>query len=233
MRLHSLLPYTDLVTLPTRERKLAAAERGEKIPGPPPCRIEEAKRALQRTELTLAAARETVAEAPAPAPRANITDPDSRIMNTRKGWVQGYNGQAAVNQHQIVLACDISQDTNDVELFQPMTSVLTQTLTAAGIRSEVDLMLADAGYCSENNLTSPGPDRLIATTKITSSVAPPANWAAPPARHPPTPHPSRRWSTCCAPPKAPPPTPSAPARSNRSSATANTTARSTTSAAAA
>ena len=149
----------------TRERKLAAAERGEKIPGPPPCRIEEAKRALQRTELTLAAARETVAEAPAPAPRANITDPDSRIMNTRKGWVQGYNGQAAVNQHQIVLACDISQDTNDVELFQPMTSVLTQTLTAAGIRSEVDLMLADAGYCSENNLTSPGPDRLIATTK--------------------------------------------------------------------
>ena len=41
----------------TRERKLAAAERGEKIPGPPPCRIEEAKRALQRTELTLAAAR--------------------------------------------------------------------------------------------------------------------------------------------------------------------------------
>ena len=26
-------------------------------------------------------------------------------------------------------------------------------------------MLADAGYCSEDNLTTPGPDRLIATGK--------------------------------------------------------------------
>src|SRR5580693_4274069 len=29
----------------------------------------------------------------------------------------------------------------------------------------IGLVLADAGYCSEDNLTSPGPDRLIATGK--------------------------------------------------------------------
>ena len=30
---------------------------------------------------------------------------------------------------------------------------------------EIELVLADAGYCSEDNLTTPGPDRLIATGK--------------------------------------------------------------------
>jgi Transposase DDE domain len=95
----------------------------------------------------------------------NVTDPDSRIMSTQDGWVQGYNAQAIVNQHQIVLACEVSQDPGDVQLYQPMTTQLTATLRAAGIASEIGLILADAGYCSEQNLTSPGPDRLIATQK--------------------------------------------------------------------
>lgn len=148
-----------------RAAKLAAAERGERIDGPPPCRIERATRALGRAEVALAAARETVTNATPAAGRVNITDPDSRIMTTKDGWVQGYNGQAIVNQHQIVLACDVSQDANDVGLYQPMTERLAQTMSAAGITGEVELTLADAGYCSEANLTSPGPDRLIATTK--------------------------------------------------------------------
>jgi len=193
-----------------RAAKLAAAARGEQVKGPPPCRIERAKRALERAEVALAAALEAVKNAH-PARRANITDPDSRIMKTQKGWVQGYNAQAIVNQHQIVLACEVSQHTSDVELFRPMTDTLAQTLAGAGINADVELMLADAGYCSEANLTSPGPDRLIATTKITSSAVPPASWDKPPVQHPPTRLPSRRWNTCYAPPKAPAPTPNAPA----------------------
>jgi hypothetical protein len=145
--------------------KREAAQRGEKLTAPPPCRIERARAGLARAEAALVAARAATEMTPAPAPKANITDPDSRIMKTKDGWVQGYNGQAIVNQHQIVLACDVSQDTGDVELFQPMNDALAQSLGAAGIHPEVDLMLADAGYCSEANLTSPGPDRLIATTK--------------------------------------------------------------------
>jgi hypothetical protein len=147
-----------------RAAKLAAAARGEQLEGPPPCRIERAKRALQRAEAALGAARDAV-EAASPARRANITDPDSRTMKTKDGWVQGYNAQAIVNTNQIVLACEVSQDPNDVQLYQPMTTALAQTLTAAGINTEVELILADAGYCSESNLTTPGPDRLIATTK--------------------------------------------------------------------
>ena len=86
-------------------------------------------------------------------------------MSTKDGWVQGYNAQAFVNSEQIVLAVDVSQDPGDVQLYEPMNDTLTHTLTAAGITAEVELELADAGYCSELNLTIPGPDRLIATTK--------------------------------------------------------------------
>jgi len=148
-----------------RERKLAADARGEQVKGPPPCRIERARLSLERAEAALAAARETLARQHPPAPRhANITDPDSRIMKTQKGWVQGYNGQAIVNPRHIVLACEVSQDHCDAELYQPMTHTLARTLAAAGIDREVELVLADAGYCTEANLTTPGPDRLIAIT---------------------------------------------------------------------
>jgi transposase len=148
-----------------RVAKLAAAARGETLAAPPPCRIERAEGVLARAQAALVAAQDAVQDAAPPARRANITDPDSRIMNTKDGWVQGYNAQAIVNQDHIVLACDVSQDANDVELYQPMNERLTQSLQAAGITPEVELELADAGYCSEANLTTPGPDRLIATMK--------------------------------------------------------------------
>jgi transposase len=148
-----------------RERKLAAAARGERISGPPRCRIEREQARLARAHIALNAARDAVADTPPTSHRANITDPDSRIMNTKDGWVQAYNAQAIVNQHQIVLACDISQDTGDAQLYQPMTDTLKRTLAAAGITDPIELMLADAGYWSEHNATTPGPDRLIATLK--------------------------------------------------------------------
>jgi transposase len=147
-----------------RERRVAAAARGEKTAGPR-LRIDKAQDALQAARARLAAAREAVQAAPETECRANITDPDSRIMTTKDGWVQGYNAQAIVNPQQIVLAVDVSQDRGDVQLFEPMNDKLTQTLTAVGITAEVQLELADAGYCSEANLTCPGPDRLIATQK--------------------------------------------------------------------
>ena len=36
--------------------------------------------------------------------KANTTDPDSRIMKTRQGYVQGYNAQAVVSEGQIIVA---------------------------------------------------------------------------------------------------------------------------------
>ena len=97
-----------------RAAKLEAAARGEKLTAPPPCRIQRAKDTLTRAEIRLAVARMAVEAAPETAGRANITDPDSRIMTTKDGWVQGYNAQAIVNPQQIVLACDVSQNTSNV-----------------------------------------------------------------------------------------------------------------------
>jgi hypothetical protein len=37
---------------------------------------------------------------------ANVTDPDSGIMKTRHGWLQGYNAQIVVTVGQIILAAD-------------------------------------------------------------------------------------------------------------------------------
>ncbi len=149
-----------------RAAKLAAAAPGQTPKGPPfPCRIRAATETLRKAQTRLAAARQAVQAAPETAGRANITDPESRIMTTKDGWVQGYNAQAIVNPKQIVLACEVSQDAGDVQLYEPMNDKLTQSLTAAGITAEIELELADAGYCSEHNLTCPGPDRLIATQK--------------------------------------------------------------------
>jgi hypothetical protein len=124
----------------------------------------EADPAVQRAVAATATAR-GAAQAATPSSKANITDPQSRIMKTATGWVQGYNAQAAVNDHQIIIACHVSQDANDVGLYQPMVNILADTLTQVGITHSIGLVLADAGYWSEDNATCEGPNRLIATTK--------------------------------------------------------------------
>ena len=96
---------------------------------------------------------------------ANVTDPDSRILSTKDGWVQGYNLQASVNPLQIVIAYDTTQDHNDVDQLPAMMDTTRATADAAGISEEIGMLLADAGYWSERNAAHPGPQRLIATSK--------------------------------------------------------------------
>jgi transposase len=143
----------------------AARERGERQTGLPKLRIARAAAALERAEAQLAAARTAVENEPAPVRRANVTDPDSRIMNTKDGWVQGYNCQAIADLKQIVIACEVTQDANDVQQYEPLISRLEENLTRAGILETIELALADAGYWSEDNATCNGPDRLITTLK--------------------------------------------------------------------
>ena len=147
-------------------RAAAAAGRPMSGPEPGPHRgLERARTRLERAEAAVAEAAVNATHPQTPPRKVNVTDPDSRIMSTKNGWVQGYNCQAIVNKHQIALSCDVSQDANDVQLYQPMMIALTNTLSAAGITTAVELGLADAGYWSEENATSLGPDRLIATKK--------------------------------------------------------------------
>lgn len=98
-------------------------------------------------------------------PQANTTDPDSRKMSCKTGgFLQGYNTQIAVSDDHLILAATVSQDGNDNSSFEPMVSAATTAAEAAGF-GQVAMVLADAGYFSEHNLTLPGPDRLIAPGK--------------------------------------------------------------------
>lgn len=112
------------------------------------------------------AARRTAKAAPPPAEaKANTTDPQSRIMKTAQGWVQGYNAQAAVNAGQVVVAAEVTQEHNDANQLVAMMQAVASAIAAAGIHQPIGTFLADAGYWSDANATADGPDRLIATTK--------------------------------------------------------------------
>lgn len=95
--------------------------------------------------------------------KANITDPESRILKTRYGWLQGYNGQAMAEcASQVIVACDVTQEENDVHQLEAM---LVRCEEQAGRRPAE--LLADAGYWSEENtrLDSEGTEFFIATKK--------------------------------------------------------------------
>jgi transposase len=84
---------------------------------------------------------------PARAQR-NFTDPDSRVMKTRDGFVQGYNGQLAVDAaHQIIVAQRLTTNGSDQAGLVP----LLEAATAALGRKPRELS-ADAGFCRERNL---------------------------------------------------------------------------------
>jgi hypothetical protein len=110
-----------------------------------------------------------------PGPVRNITDPDSRLMPVRGGgFLQGYNTQNMTSEDGLIIATELTSDPADCGWFEPM---LTRAREAAAVIAAhrpagrgsrdggIELVLADAGYCSEANLTCPGPDRLIATGK--------------------------------------------------------------------
>lgn len=127
---------------------------------------ERARTSLEDAEVRLEAAREAKHKAPPKdEAKANTTDPESRIMKTEGGWLQGYNAQVAVNENQIVLAADVTQDQNDRYQLIPMLGRIRASTEAAGIGGSIGTVLADAGYWSEDNAIAPGPGRLIATTK--------------------------------------------------------------------
>ena len=100
--------------------------------------------------------------------KANITDPDSRIMKTQAGYVQGYNAQAVVTEDQIIVAAEVTQEENDIKQLHPMLERVQANLKAIAYPHAVRTALADAGYCSEANLLAAdpaGPALLVATNK--------------------------------------------------------------------
>ncbi len=85
---------------------------------------------------------------------ANPTDPDSEVMKTRRGWIQGYNAQAVVTPQQIILAAEVTTDANDMQQLTPMLDLAQAVVEAVmGEDAVLGAAAADAGYWSEANVT--------------------------------------------------------------------------------
>ena len=100
--------------------------------------------------LPVAPPSEPPAVLPAPTAQYCFTDPESRIMPSKDGFVQAYNGQLAVDHYrQIIVACDVSDQCNDVRQLQPIADQVRQN--TGRLPNEYS---ADSGYWSEDNVTS-------------------------------------------------------------------------------
>jgi transposase len=143
------------------------------------CRVRRAAAKVEKARQRAAQAQARAAAKAGPGPVRNVTDPDSRLMPTRNGFIQGYNAQNVTSEDGLVIATELTDDTTDMAWWEPM---MTQAAAAAALIAAhrpppapgqdpaggpdgIGLALADAGYCSEANLTCAGPDRLIAVGK--------------------------------------------------------------------
>jgi transposase len=135
-------------------------------------RIREAKRALEARAKEEATAAGQPADSVKPDPKAqyNFTDPESRIMHSPDGFVQAYNVQVAVDDLQLIVGQAVTQETNDKHQLLPMITTIEQQSEATPTQ-----LLADAGYCSDENLAAIGNttiDAYISTRKQTHGERP-------------------------------------------------------------
>src|SRR3954453_7889693 len=91
-----------------------------------------------------------------PVGKINLTDLDSRNVKTPRGWVQGYNAQAATTEQQIVIAAEVTVDSPDFGHLEPMVKAIETDLAAAGVTVRPHVVVADAGYWHQAQM-----DRLI------------------------------------------------------------------------
>ncbi|HSP39717.1 MAG TPA: transposase, partial [Frankiaceae bacterium] len=189
--------------VPVAQRRLAEARRKaeqayartssgpqwkQAVPPERHCRVREAEKTLvraQQAETKRTAERKARIDQDSENDQVNVTDPDSRLLKTRNGWVQGFNCQLGVSADQIIVAATASQQPADTTCFEP---ILQQAVTAVAVLpdrpdAQIGTVLADAGYFSEHNLTCDGPDRLIApgsrrnmtsSTEVTGPTGTPA-----------------------------------------------------------
>ena len=159
------------------DRALGKDKRGDELPGwvkDKQKRIEKIREAKAALEAEARAAAEDKARADAAAqaeveaaddkkpgrkaappsgtPRAkaqrNFTDPESRILKTKDGFIQGYNAQAAVDSHaQVIVAQTLTPGQNDQDQLVPLVDAIEADLGRSPEEAS-----ADAGYCSEANL---------------------------------------------------------------------------------
>lgn len=118
---------------------------------------EEERRRAAAEEKRIAEGRKKNGRTPAPPKREpdgkaqrNFTDPESRILKTKDGYIQGYNAQAAVDaEAQIIVAHGLTHSMSDQDQLVPLMDAIEDHLGRKPKEAS-----ADAGYCSESNLAA-------------------------------------------------------------------------------
>jgi transposase len=113
-------------------------------------RIREAKKALEERAREKAEGEKKDDQEAKPESKAqyNFTDPESRILKGSDAFVQGYNTQVAVEPTlQLIVGQRVTQAANDKQQMVPLIEVVQEQ---SGQKPEE--VLADSGYCSEENL---------------------------------------------------------------------------------
>ena len=126
-----------------------------------------------------------VDDAPADKAQTNFTDPELHIMQTnKKGWEYCGNAQVSVDGTcQIILACDVTDASNDKQQAAPVAQATLAILAQAGIERPTDASGAlqpipatlDSGYYSETAvqaLEALGFDPYMATERQRHHVLP-------------------------------------------------------------
>lgn len=111
---------------------------------------------------------QTDTEADSAELKVNLTDPDSRILKTQQGYIQGYNAQAGVSPDQIIVVADLVDQANDQGTLHPMMSQAQMNVEDAGFTDTIQRGTADAGYANEEDLAHGGEGEIefyVATKK--------------------------------------------------------------------
>ena len=132
------------------QEAMAALEADAKLAAEEERRIEAEKEKQRDAEGRKKPGKPAAPPSDEPDPKAqrNFTDPESRIMKSKDGFVQAYNAQAAVDADaQIIVAHELTQCGSDQGQLVPLVAAIENNLGRKPEQAS-----ADSGYCSEANL---------------------------------------------------------------------------------
>ena len=160
----------ELARRETRIAKLREAKQAIEADAKEKARENAIKSATAKGENTteVAEAASLAAERATADPKAqrSFTDGESRMMKTNEGFHYAYNAQAVVDEgSQVILCAELTQGASDFHQLIPMITTTKENLQAIDIERTPRVVLADAGYCSAENLKE------IAEAKINALIA--------------------------------------------------------------
>lgn len=85
-------------------------------------------------------------------PKRNITDPESRVVNSRGRLIQGYNAQALVGENRVIIAAEVTNSPNDSNELSRMLTAAERNLEVIDHTERIKVALADNGYWNKQEI---------------------------------------------------------------------------------